>query len=53
MRECSGQSEIGEFENSCFGDKNVSSLHVAMKNLVAMNVEEAVEKLLHHPFDLA
>ena len=53
MRKGSGQSEIGEFENARFRDEDVGSLHVAMKDLVAMNVEEPVEKLLHHPFDLA
>jgi len=48
-----GEAEVGKFEQTVFGDENIGGFHVAMKDLVAVNVVETVEQLLHDFLDLA
>ena len=44
----SSQTEICQLEDALFGDQNVSGFHVSVDDLVAVDVVEPVEQLLHH-----
>lgn len=48
-----GQSEVGQLQHTVLCDQHVGGLHVAVQDLVAVDVIEAVEQLLHHLLDLA
>ena len=47
------QSEVGQLEDALLGDEDVGGLHVAVDDLVGVDVVEAVEHLLHDALDLA
>lgn len=47
-----GQAKVGNLQDALVVDEEIGSLHIAVKDVVVVEVAEALEQLLHVAFDL-